>query len=104
MSVPVSAAGITLERSLLTRSDVAISAGPVVAIALKYAVVPALSIWVGVIPATPDVDEMSVCNVCSRGSVVGEPPEEDAFAGDFSDTAISSGPLTPAPKLSEIRS
>ena len=35
MLVPFSAEGITLERSLLTRSAVAWSAGPVLAIALK---------------------------------------------------------------------
>ena len=35
MLVPLSAAGITLERSVLTRLAVAWSAGPVVAIALK---------------------------------------------------------------------
>ena len=44
------------------------SAGPVVAIAVKKAVVPALSIWIGVIAATPEVAAMSFWSVCRRGS------------------------------------
>src|SRR5689334_8625072 len=118
MFVPFSASGITLERSLLTRSEVACSAGPVVAIALKKAVVPALLIWTGVTATTPGVCETSFSSVCSRGSLArgslpAEPWElaescelaellEEACAGDPSDTAMSSGPFTPAPKLSEI--
>src|SRR5215475_13087363 len=149
MFVPFSAPGITVERSVPTRSAVACSAGPVVAIALKKAVVPALLIWTGVTAATPGVCETSLSRVCSRGSLArgslpaepwelaelleelaepleepaeppeepAEPPEEPAepwepaelleeegCAGEPSDTAISSGPFTPAPKLSEIRS
>src|SRR5262245_29194061 len=87
MFVPFSAPGITVERSLLTRSAVACSAGPVVAIALKKAVVPALLIWTGVTAATPGVCETSFSRVCSRGSLARgslpaepweppEPPEE----------------------------
>src|SRR5215831_9585927 len=115
MLVPLSASGITLARSLLTRFAVACSAGPVVAIALKKAVVPALLIWTGVTAATPGVCETSFSSVCSRGSLargslpaepweLAEPLEEEACAGEPSDTAMSSGPFTPAPKLSEIRS
>src|SRR5215475_9722528 len=142
MFVPFSAPGITVERSVPTRSAVVCSSGPVVAIALKKAVVPALLIWTGVTAATPGVCETSLSRVCSRGSLArgslpaepwelaelleelaepleepAEPPEEpaepwepaelleeEACAGEPSDTAISSGPFTPAPKLSEIRS
>src|SRR5215469_8000222 len=123
MLVPLSASGITLERSLLTRFAVACSAGPVVATALKKAVVPALSIWTGVTAATPGVCETSFSSVCSRGSLargslpaepweLAEPleeeeeeeEEEEACAGEPSETAMSSGPFTPAPKLSETRS
>src|SRR5215831_12439752 len=114
MLVPLSASGITLERSLLTRFAVACSAGPVVATALKKAVVPAWLIWTGETAATPGVCETSFSSVCSRGSLargslpdepweLAEPPEE-AWAGEPSDTATSSGPLVPGPKLSEIRS
>ena len=39
-------------------------------IALKNAVVPALSIWIGVTPTTPGEDATSFCSVCSRGSLV----------------------------------
>ena len=86
MLVPFSAEGITLERRLPTRSAVAWSAGPVLAIALKYAVVPALSIWTGVIAATPGVAETSFCSACSRGSVareslLDEPDELDELLG-----------------------
>ena len=117
MSEPFSAAGITLERSVPTRSAVACSAGPVLATALKKAVVPALSIWTGVTATTPAVWETSFSSVCSRGSLArgslpGEPEEpaalpeplEEACAGEPSLTATSSGPFTPAPKLSVIRS
>src|SRR5215510_4881114 len=68
MFVPFSAPGITLARSVLTRSAVACCAGPVAAIALKKAVVPALLIWRGVTAATPGACEMSLPSVCSRGS------------------------------------
>ena len=64
--------------------------------------------------ATPGVCETSFSSVCSRGSAArgslpAEPwglaePLEEACAGDPSETATSSGPFTPAPKLSEIRS
>src|SRR5215471_11667011 len=121
MFVPFSAPGITLARSLLTRFEVACSAGPVVATALKKAVVPALLIWTGVTAATPGVCETSFSSVCSRGSLargslLAEPwelpepweelaePLDEACAGEPSETAISSGPFTPAPKLSETRS
>ena len=97
MLVPFSAFGITVERSVLTRSAVVCSAGPVVAIALKYAVVPALSIWTGVTAATPEVDETSFSSVVSRESFV-------PLAGEPSEAATISGPFTPAPKLCEIRS
>ena len=76
--------------------------------------VPALSIWIGVIAATPGVLETSFCSVCSRGSVargslpdeLEEPDElpEEAWAGEPSETATISGPFTPGPKFSEIRS
>ena len=36
-----------------------LSAGPFFEIALKNAVVPAVSIWIGVIAATPEVEETS---------------------------------------------
>src|SRR5215831_2543252 len=121
MLVPLFASGITLERSLLTRFAVACSAGPVVATALKKAVVPALSIWTGVTAATPGVCETSFSSVCSRGSLargslfaelweLAELLEElaelleEACAGEPSETATSSGPFTPGPKLSVIRS
>ena len=48
MLVPFSAFGMTLLRSVLTSAVVFLSAGFWVGIALKYAVVPALSIWIGV--------------------------------------------------------
>ena len=67
--MPFSAPGITLARSVLTRSAVACCAGPVVAIALKKAVVPAVLIWTGVTAATPGVCETSFSSVCSRGSL-----------------------------------
>src|SRR5215831_11831407 len=130
MLVPLSASGITLERSLLTRFAVACSAGPVVATALKKAVVSALLIWTGLTAATPRVCETSFSSVCSRGSLargslpaepwelaepwepaepweLAEPleeEEEEACAGEPSDTATSSGPFTPGPKLPVIRS
>src|SRR5262249_12867400 len=66
---PLSASGITLARSVPTRFEVACSAGPVVATALKKAVVPALLIWTGVTAATPGVCETSFSSVCSRGSL-----------------------------------
>ena len=69
-----------------------------VAIALKYAVVPALSTCAGVTVATPEVDLTSFCSVWRRGSFA--PP----CAGEPNLTAISSGPLTPCPKFLEIRS
>src|ERR1700712_5677528 len=118
MSVPFSALGMTVERSLSTRFVVALSAGPFLEMVLKYAVVPGWSIWIGVIAATPAVDEMSFCSVCRRGS----PPRgslcvllefeldeleledpEGALAGDFRVTAISSGPFTPGPKFLATR-
>ena len=70
ISVPLAAAGITVERSRSTRWVVALSAGPWVEMALKNAVVPALSICIGVTAATPEVAETSFCSVCRRGSVV----------------------------------
>ena len=64
-------------------------------IALKNAVVPALSTWIGVTPTTPGEDATSFCSVCSRGSLV-------PLAGVRSDTATISGPFTPGPKFCEI--
>src|ERR1700722_3443975 len=106
MLVPLSALGIALERSAATRFAVAWSAGPVVATALKYAVVPALSICIGVTATTPEVAETSFCSVCRRGSPArGSLPAEldelllaGAWAGEPSDTAMISGPFTPGPK------
>src|SRR5438067_2410990 len=107
MLVPLSAFGITSSRRLLTRSVVAFSAGPFFEIALKYALVPGLSIWIGVIAATPEVEETSFCRVCSRGSVargsdcelldelLDELVEDAGWAGEPSDTAMISGPFTP---------
>ncbi len=68
--------------------------------------------------ATPGVVETSFCSVCSRGSVArGSLPAElddpdellepllvEACAGEPSETAMISGPLTPGPKFCEIRS
>src|ERR1700679_73443 len=69
MFVPFSAFGITSSRSVLTRSVVWSSAGPCLEIALKNALVPALSTWIGVTAATPAVDDTSFWSVVSRGSV-----------------------------------
>src|SRR5450432_968764 len=115
MSVPFSAPGMTVERSRLTRLVVALSAGPCLEIALKNAVVPALSICIGVIAATPEAEETSFCSVCSRGSVVRgslwellealeEEDEEAGWAGVPSEVAMINGPLVPGPKYFESRS
>ena len=115
MSVPLSASGITLARRSSTSSVVLASAGPSLAIALKYAVVPALSIWMGVTAATSAAAETSFCSVASRGSparasgeaepeLPAEPPPGGGCAGVPSVTAISSGPFTPAPKFFASRS
>ncbi len=69
--------------------------------ALKNALVPALSTWIGVTAATFAVDETSFWSVVSRESVVGD---EDGCAGEPSEIAMINGPLLPAPKFSDIRS
>ena len=104
---------------MLTSSVVAAVAGPSLEIALKYAVVPALSIWIGDTATTPDVELMSFCRLVSRGSLargsVCEPPDEEppdeldepdeaGWAGDLRVTAISSGPFVPGPKPLLMRS
>ena len=116
--MPFSAGGITLERSVSTRSAVAWSAGPVVAIALKYAVVPALSICIGVTAATPAVFETSALEASAAAGLwrAGRcplmPTTEDPTArpagrglrGRVERHDTISGPFTPGPKLFEIRS
>ena len=89
MLVPFSAAGITPDRRSPTRFAVAWSEGADLAIALKYAVVPALLIWTGVTAATSAVLATSACSVCSRGSL-------GDWAGEPSETATSSGPFESA--------
>src|SRR4051794_26838045 len=101
MSVPLSASGITRERSRSTSCVVAASAGPFAEIVLKYAVVPALSIWIGETATTPAAVETSFCSVASRGSpargspLADEPPPlEDPLVGpalgedDFDEDAL----------------
>ncbi len=63
MLVPFSALGIAVLRSESTILVVLFDAGLYFEIALKYAVVPALSIWIGEIPATPLVCETFFSNV-----------------------------------------
>src|SRR5215468_830121 len=76
MLVPFSAAGITLERSVPTRSAVDCSAGPLLATALKKATVPAGLICTGVTATTPGVCDTSFSSVASRGSLArGSLPE-----------------------------
>ena len=68
--VPFSALGMVLSRNVFTRSVVACSAGPTLEMALKYAVVPALSSCTGVTATTPEVEATSFCSVASRESLV----------------------------------
>src|ERR1700761_6708189 len=117
MFVPFSAFGITLWRRLLTSAVVLLSAGPCMEIALKNALVPALSTWIGVTAATPAVAATSFWSVVRRGSVargslweLEDDPDDDededdaGCAGEPSEIAMVSGPLLPGPKLSDIRS
>src|ERR1700727_3718741 len=95
MLVPFSACGSVVSLSFVTRLAVAVSDGAVVAIALKNAVVPALSSTTGETAATPDTSLTSFWSVVSRESDVD-------CAGEPNLTATRSGPLTPSPKLSAI--
>ena len=78
--------------------------------ALKNAVVPALSTCIGVTAATPEVVETSFWSVCRRGSVVrGSLPFDElaplaGCAGEPRETAMISGPLAPGPKYFDNRS
>ena len=86
--VPFSACGIVVSLSVETRSAVLVSDGAVVAIALKNAVVPALSSTTGVTAATPGTALTSFWSVARRES-------DGDCAFEPSLTATSSGPLTP---------
>ena len=63
---------------------------------MKYAVVPALSICIGVTAATPEVADTSFCSVGRRGSVVRgslELEEDEEPEPEFDDPE----PLEPEP-------
>ena len=96
-SVPATALGITVSRRWLTRSSVWLADGAVVATAVNTAAVPLGAIVGGVTLFTPGVVLTAWVSAVRRGSVDGSPPGWAGCAGVPNSTAISSGPLAPAP-------
>jgi hypothetical protein len=72
-----------------------------VAIALKNAVVPALSICAGVTAVIPGVVEMSFCSACSRGSAVRGSPCDWVWEGWPEEPDAPEEPDEPPPANAE---